>query len=160
MSIPAARLFDLTAHGDPLKPGPGSPNVLIGGKPAWRGISAAQAAQLIATFNQGVQDIAKAQAAATAAKGTPGAAAAETNLANTIKNAAQNMAKLMAGFNADKHICAVPYVVIPHGVGVVINGSQTVLINDLPACRQTDTIQETLSVNSIAVGEPTVLIGS
>jgi uncharacterized Zn-binding protein involved in type VI secretion len=33
---PAARLADLTSHGTPLGPGPGSPNVLIGGMPAWR----------------------------------------------------------------------------------------------------------------------------
>lgn len=32
----AARLGDVTVHGSPLVPGPGSPNVLIGGKPAWR----------------------------------------------------------------------------------------------------------------------------
>lgn len=36
MGLPAARLGDLTSHGTPLGPGPGSPNVLIGGKPAWR----------------------------------------------------------------------------------------------------------------------------
>ncbi len=36
MGKPAARLGDMTAHGTPLSPGPGSPNVLIGGKPAWR----------------------------------------------------------------------------------------------------------------------------
>jgi uncharacterized Zn-binding protein involved in type VI secretion len=35
---PAATLGDLTSHGTPLSPGPGSPNVLIGGKPAWRTI--------------------------------------------------------------------------------------------------------------------------
>ena len=33
---PAARIGDPTSHGTPLAPGPGSPNVLIGGKPAWR----------------------------------------------------------------------------------------------------------------------------
>jgi len=33
---PAARLGDLTGHGTPLAPGPGSPNVFVGGKPAWR----------------------------------------------------------------------------------------------------------------------------
>jgi len=33
---PAARVGDMTAHGTPLGPGPGSPNVLIGGMPAWR----------------------------------------------------------------------------------------------------------------------------
>ena len=32
----AARVGDLTAHLAPLAPGPGSPNVLIGGMPAWR----------------------------------------------------------------------------------------------------------------------------
>ena len=36
---PAARVGDLTAHGTPLAPGPGSTNVLIGGKPAWRATS-------------------------------------------------------------------------------------------------------------------------
>ena len=33
---PAARIFDPTAHGAPLGPGPGSPDVFIGGLPAWR----------------------------------------------------------------------------------------------------------------------------
>jgi uncharacterized Zn-binding protein involved in type VI secretion len=33
---PAARVGDLTSHGTPLGPGPGSANVLIGGMPAWR----------------------------------------------------------------------------------------------------------------------------
>ena len=32
----AARIGDMTNHGTPLGPGPGSPNVLIGGMPAWR----------------------------------------------------------------------------------------------------------------------------
>lgn len=32
----AARVGDTTSHGTPLGPGPGSPNVLIGGMPAWR----------------------------------------------------------------------------------------------------------------------------
>lgn len=36
MGMPAARLGDNTAHGTPLAPGPGSVDVLIGGKPAWR----------------------------------------------------------------------------------------------------------------------------
>jgi uncharacterized Zn-binding protein involved in type VI secretion len=33
---PAARLGDLTGHGTPLAPGPGSPTVMIAGQPAWR----------------------------------------------------------------------------------------------------------------------------
>lgn len=32
----AARLFDGTSHGSPLLPGTGSPDVWIGGRPAWR----------------------------------------------------------------------------------------------------------------------------
>ncbi len=35
----AARLGDQTSHGTPLAPGPGSLNVLIGGKSAWRALS-------------------------------------------------------------------------------------------------------------------------
>ena len=34
----AARVGDLTSHGTPLGPGPGSLNVFIGGRPAWRAI--------------------------------------------------------------------------------------------------------------------------
>lgn len=33
---PAGRVGDMTTHGTPLAPGPGSFNVLIGGLPAWR----------------------------------------------------------------------------------------------------------------------------
>lgn len=36
MGQPAARITDVTSHGTPLGPGPGSPTVLIGGLPAWR----------------------------------------------------------------------------------------------------------------------------
>jgi len=37
--LPAARVTDLTTHGSPLAPGPGSPNVLIANLPAWRAIT-------------------------------------------------------------------------------------------------------------------------
>lgn len=36
---PAARVGDMTSHGTPLGPGPGSPTVLIAGMPAWRALS-------------------------------------------------------------------------------------------------------------------------
>ena len=39
MGQPAARVGDLTSHGTPLGPGPGSATVLIGGRPAWRALS-------------------------------------------------------------------------------------------------------------------------
>jgi uncharacterized Zn-binding protein involved in type VI secretion len=66
---------------------------------------------------------------------------------------------MMTGFAADLHTCPIVKVLIPDGVGVVVNGSQTVLINGLAACRMGDMIQETTSVNTIAVGEFTVSIG-
>ncbi|MGH9326219.1 MAG: PAAR domain-containing protein [Terriglobia bacterium] len=44
---PAARLADLTSHGTPLGPGPGSPTVLIGGMPAWRATSDFHACPLV-----------------------------------------------------------------------------------------------------------------
>jgi uncharacterized Zn-binding protein involved in type VI secretion len=159
MSRPAARFGDLTAHGSPLSPSPGSPNVWIGGKPAWRGITAAQAAALAATFKQGLEDIAKAQANAAAVAGTPAAPAAQAKVLDTIKDAAMNMTKLMSSFAADQHGCPIVKVAVPDGIGVVIDGSQTVLINNLAACRMGDTIQEASSVNKIAVGEFSVLIG-
>lgn len=43
----AARLGDMTAHGTPLAPGPGSTNVLIGGLPAWRATSDFHACPLL-----------------------------------------------------------------------------------------------------------------
>lgn len=44
---PAARVLDPTAHGTPLGPGPGSPNVLIGGLPAWRALGDFHACPLV-----------------------------------------------------------------------------------------------------------------
>jgi uncharacterized Zn-binding protein involved in type VI secretion len=159
MGQPAARVSDMTAHGSPLAPGPGSANVLIGGLPAWRGMSAAAIAALAAAVAQAAEDIAKASAAATAAAGTPGAPAAQANLTNTAANAVAKIGAMMTGSGADIHACPVVKLVIPDGPGVVITGSQTVLINGLPACRMGDVIQEATSVNSIALGLPTVLIG-
>lgn len=95
---PAARMGDLTSHGTPLSPGPGSLDVLIGGKPAWRA-------------------------------------------------------------TADFHACPLVTGVVPHVGGVVMMGSATVLINNLPAARQGDMIVESGPPNSIALGELTVMIG-
>ncbi|HMK50345.1 MAG TPA: PAAR domain-containing protein [Thermodesulfovibrionales bacterium] len=44
---PAARVGDMTSHGTPLGPGPGSINVLIGGMQAWRATSDFHACPLI-----------------------------------------------------------------------------------------------------------------
>ncbi|MBD2314108.1 PAAR domain-containing protein [Desertifilum sp. FACHB-1129] len=158
MKKPAARLGDMTAHGTPLTPGLGSQNVFIGKIPAWRGVSPAQAAQLTNTFNQGMNAIAQSQIEALAVKGTPASPAAEAKVATTIITTVQMMTQLISSFTADKHLCPLLYGVVPHGSGVVIDGSSTVFINNLAACRVGDTIQETLSVNKIAAGCPTVTI--
>lgn len=159
MGQPAARITDMTAHGSPLAPGPGSVNVLIGGLPAWRGLSAAGAAALAMTIAKGAESIAKATAAQTLAAGTPGAPAAATNLAKAAADAVADAAAAMAASGADIHACPIVKVLIPDGPGVVITPSQTVLINGMGACRMGDVIQEATSVNAVAIGLPTVVIG-
>jgi|SRR5437870_8506189 uncharacterized Zn-binding protein involved in type VI secretion len=43
----AARFGDMTSHGTPLGPAPGSPNVFIGGQPAWRALADTHACPLV-----------------------------------------------------------------------------------------------------------------
>jgi len=47
MGQPAARVVDMTSHGTPLSPGPGSTNVFIGGMPAWRAAADFHACPLV-----------------------------------------------------------------------------------------------------------------
>jgi len=100
----AARIGDMTSHGSPLTPAApppatGSPNVLIGGQPAWRA-------------------------------------------------------------TVDVHVCPLSNGPQPHIGGTVLKGSTSVLINNLPAVRQGDTITEGGGgPNSITAGFPTVQIG-
>jgi len=161
---PTARITDTVAHPLPpvLGPGPGSPNVQIGLKPAWRGVLAAAAAHLQAAKQLADTAIQTAEAATLAAAGTPGAAAAKTAEETTKAQCAAEMARAIANSagGADLHNCAVLLPTPPHGPGVVIDGSQSVLINNLPACRMGDTILEAVGPpNKIAGGETTVLIG-
>jgi uncharacterized Zn-binding protein involved in type VI secretion len=100
---PAARLGDVTTHGSPTAPGPGSTDVLIGGQPAWRTI-------------------------------------------------------------IDQHACPAVNITGADGVGSVLKGSLTVLINGQMSCRQGDIVVEKPGLalgpaNPIAIGFPTVLIG-
>lgn len=164
MSRPAARITDSVAH--PLPPvltgGPGSINVFIGGLPAWRGIPLASAAALQAAKQIADTAIRTAEAATLAAAGTPGAPAAkaaeETTKATTAATMSSTITSSAAG--ADIHTCTTPLPIPPHGPGVVIDGSATVLINNLPACRLGDTIIEAVGPpNKIVRGCPTVLIG-
>lgn len=146
---PAARLGDATAHGDPLKPGPCSPDVLIGGQKAWRALDPSMAQELL---NQ-AKKAAKSAAAA-------GSALTEADRAKHLKDladVAQKMASIMA--STDQHACTVVKLLIPDGNGVVTKGSSSVMINGLPACRVGDPIQEITSINAITAGAPNVFIG-
>lgn len=162
---PAARPTDPVIHPLPpiLTPGPGSTNVLIGFLPAWRGIPLAAAAALQAAKT--VADTAvDAAVAATIAAPTPvdktAAYTAEQTAKTTAAAAMASVINAAAASGADKHACLTPSPVPPHGVGVVIDGSATVIINNLPACRMGDTILESLGPpNKIAMGCPTVIIG-
>jgi uncharacterized Zn-binding protein involved in type VI secretion len=160
---PAARVTDATAHMmTPLAPGPGSLNVMIGFLPAWRGVPLAAAAALQTAKTASEARIKTAEAATLAAAGTPGAPAAK--LAEETLKAAEavamgSMITSMAG-GADIHLCPMPLPIPPHGPGVVIDGSKTVVINNLPACRVGDTILEAIGPpNKIVMGCFQVLIG-
>ena len=161
---PAARITDNVIHPLPpvLTPGPGSLNVLIGFLPAWRGVPAAAAAALQAARTISDTTLQAAAAAKVAAAGTPGAPAAiaaeETAKATAVATMGNMITSMAAG--ADIHACVTPLPVPPHGPGVVIDGSQTVLINNLPACRLGDTVLEPVGPpNKIVKGEFTVIIG-
>jgi uncharacterized Zn-binding protein involved in type VI secretion len=161
---PAARTTDVVTHPLPpvLAPGPGCPTVLIGFLPAWRAMPGPAVAAIQAAKQ--VSDIAiqTAEAATLAAAGTPGAPAAYAaeQTAKTTALTAMSSAITAAAAGADIHTCATPAPVPPHGPGVVIDGSTSVVIGFLPAARQGDTILEAIGPpNKIAMGLPTVLIG-
>jgi uncharacterized Zn-binding protein involved in type VI secretion len=161
---PAARILDPVVHPLPgmLTPGPGSPNVIIGGKLAWRGVLAAAATAIQAAKKVADTTVQIAEKATLAATGTPGMPAAKAAEQATKATVAASMASMISGAagGADIHACMTPSPLPPHGPGVVIDGSQTVLINGLAACRQGDTIVEPLGPpDKIAMGLPTVLIG-
>lgn len=164
MGRPAARVTDPVAHPLPpvLTPGPGSVNVLIGSLPAWRGVSAAAAAAIQAAKQVSDTAIKTAEAATLAAAGTPGAPAAKAAEETAKATTAASMGSMISGAagGADIHVCATPLPIPPHGPGVIVDGSQTVLVNNMSACRQGDTIVEAVGPpNKVAMGLPTVLIG-
>jgi uncharacterized Zn-binding protein involved in type VI secretion len=154
---PAARITDITVHGTPMLPGTGSPNVLIGGLPAWRAMSPAA----VAAFMKLVADImvnVNKLATALSSNNVPAGAQATKALSDQVPQALSMIAAM------DKIVCPMLLLAIggpPHGTGVMIGGSTTVMINNLPAGRVGDVIQEVMSLapNSCAVGLPTVIIG-
>jgi uncharacterized Zn-binding protein involved in type VI secretion len=153
-----------------LFPGPGSFNVFIGGLPAWRGIPAGAVAGLQAAKQAADTAVQAAETATKAAAGSPGAPvaiAAElatkttvlASMGSAISSAAAGSVTASGG-TPDIHACMTPSPVPPHGPGIVIDGSKTVFINGLPACRQGDTILEALGpTNKIRQGLASVLIG-
>lgn len=141
---PAARVSDGVAHPAPpvLTGSPGSPDVLIGYKPAWRGIPAGAASALKAAKQASDATITAAESATKAAAGTPGAGAAYTaeQTAKAAALAALGGSIKAAAGASDTHVCTTPSPTPPHGPGVVIDGSQSVIINYMPACRMGDTL--------------------
>jgi len=124
---------------------------------------AAAAAALSAAKQVSDTAIHVAEAATLAAAGTPGApvakAAEETVKATAAASMGAMVMSLAAG--ADIHACTTPLPVPPHGPGVVIDGSPTVFINNLAACRIGDTILEPVGPpNKIVGGCMTVIIGN
>lgn len=162
MGKPAARLTDITSHGTPLTPGPGSMDVMIGFLPAWRGIPAAAAGALVAAQSAANATMKAAEATTLGAAGTPGAPAAYAAEQATKAALLASMSSMMSSFAgmSDIHICPIPVPVPPHGPGVVIDGSTTVLVNNMPLCRQGDTVLEALGgPDKIAMGCMQVIVG-
>lgn len=160
----AARLGDPVSH--PLPPvltgGPTAITVIIGGQPAWRGVNPAVAAAMKAAKAVSDAAIKTAEAATAAAAGTPGAPAAKAAEEAVKAGAAAAMGTAISGAagTSDIHACATPLPIPPHGPGIVITPSKTVLIVNNPAARQGDEILEAVGPpNKITMGCPTVLIG-
>lgn len=135
---------------------------MIGFLPAWRGVPAAVAAALNAAKKISEMAITVAETATKAASGTPGAPAAKAAEEATKAAAAAAMGSMitsMAG-GADIHACTTPLPIPPHGPGVVVDGSKTVMINNLCASRLGDTIVEAVGPpNKIVMGCVSVIIG-
>lgn len=161
---PAARLGDPVSH--PLPPvitgGPTAITVIIGGQPAWRGVNPAVAAAMQAAKAISDAAIKTAEAATVAAAGTPGAPAAKAaeELVKAGAATAMGSAITSAAGGSDIHACATPLPIPPHGPGIVITPSATVIVANFPAARQGDTILEAVGPpNKISMGCPTVIIG-
>jgi uncharacterized Zn-binding protein involved in type VI secretion len=161
---PAARITDNVAH--PLPPvltgGPTAVTVFIGYLPAWRGVNPAAAAAMQAAKAVSDAVIKTAEAATLAAAGTPAAPAAKAagEVAKATAAAAMGSAISAAAGGSDIHTCATPLPTPPHGPGIVITPSKTVMIANFPAARLGDTILEAVGPpNKIVKGCPTVIIG-
>jgi uncharacterized Zn-binding protein involved in type VI secretion len=127
------------------------------GSPAAPATTSTAFTQLMAT---NAKETATYASAAAVPGGQPAAMAAYTL---AMKKAAADFAgaaiKAIAGMT-DTHVCPQPSGPIPHGPGVVLRGSKSVLINGLPACREGDKLFEAAGGSDpIARGYTTVIIG-
>ncbi len=165
---PAARVSDLVTHPFPpvLTGSPGAVTVIVGFLPAWRGLPMGACGAIKAEKEKTDKKLADLKKKKDAAKGTPDFPAAE---AAEKKGQAEELAKMgpmilaAAAGGTDVHMCLgippVPFGV-PHGPGIVMDGSKTVMINSMPACRMTDTVTEAIGgPNKILMGCMTVIIG-
>jgi uncharacterized Zn-binding protein involved in type VI secretion len=103
-----------------------------------------------------------AETATKAAAGTPGLPAVKAAEETVKAGAAAAMGSMISGMagGSDIHMCATLLPIPPHGPGVVITPSATVMIAGMPAARQGDTILEAVGPpNKIVKGETTVIIG-
>jgi uncharacterized Zn-binding protein involved in type VI secretion len=162
---PGARVTDAVAHPIPgiLAGSPGSPTVLIGSLPAWRGLPLAAAAGLQSAQSTALASATAAEAAAVAAAPTPGGpaarAAAEATKAALLASMSSAISTAAAG-GTDIHNCNTFPLMPMHGPGVVITGSATVMVNNMPACRLGDTILEAIGPpDLIVMGCMTTIIG-
>lgn len=159
----AARLADNTAHGTPLGGiGVGSLNVLIGNMPAWRGIPIGAGAGLQAAKATSDAVIKTLEAATIAAPEAISKAACKVAEEAGKVAALVAMGGMISGLGAmsDISLCPVLLPIPPHGPGVVIDGSMTVMVNNMPLARMGDTIVEALGPpNKIVKGCMTVQIG-
>ncbi len=161
---PAARLTDSVAH--PLPPvitgGPTAITVFIGNLPAWRGVNPAVAAAMQAAKAVSDAVIKTAEGVTVAAAGTPAAPAAKAaeELAKAAAAAAMGSAISAAAGGSDIHLCTTPLPIPPHGPGIVITPSKSVIVANFPAARMGDTILEAVGPpNTIVSGCMTVMIG-
>ena len=153
----AARVTDMTIHGTPFVPGIGSTNVQVGNLNSLRAMTPSAVAAFLALLAKIALNVEKFKAANSAGN-APVAAEASKNIVEQT----QEVAKMLAGM--DQIVCPMLLLKVggpPNGPGVIIGGSKTVQINNLPAGRATDQIREAaaLDPNMVAVGVPTVQIG-
>ncbi|HOR28004.1 MAG TPA: PAAR domain-containing protein [Candidatus Sumerlaeota bacterium] len=155
-----ARVGDPTSHGGPLSPGPGSADVFVGAKPAWRALPAGPnpvaAAKALGDTKKAV---AEKELKIAMEDGNPWKIRmAIRRLKEAEAEAAATMTGAIKASPADQHACPVSSPQA-HGLGVVLVGSTTVSINDLAATLQGDMVVEAAGgPNPIAAGCPTVLI--